>query len=113
MADDHTPAAAMKMTHRDGVRISALALSLQSLVLVTVMTSCVARTPDGLVVVSRHGVRRQFPSSTHDFAKYAPGKVFAMEDEVRAWESFQCPFDNDVLVARVCTPNISDHQTGG
>lgn len=101
VADDHTPAAAMKTTHRDGVRISALALSLQALVLVTMMTSCVARTPDGLVVVSRHGVRRQFPSSTHDFAKYAPGKVFAMEDEVRAWESFHCPFDNDVLVARV------------
>lgn len=42
-----------------------------------------ARKPDGLVVVSRHGVRRQFPSSTHDFAKYAPGKVFQTEDEVR------------------------------
>lgn len=41
-----------------------------------------ARKPDGLVVVSRHGVRRQFPSSTHDFAKYAPGKTFATEDQV-------------------------------
>ena len=65
------------------MRSSAHALPLQSMVLVTLMTSCVARNPDGLVVVSRHGVRRQFPSSTHDFEKYAPGKVFATEDEVR------------------------------
>lgn len=41
-----------------------------------------SREPDGLVVVSRHGVRRQFPSSNHDFAKYAPGKTFATTDEV-------------------------------
>lgn len=41
-----------------------------------------AMKPDGLVVVSRHGVRRQFPSSSHDFAKYAPGKEFQETDEV-------------------------------
>lgn len=71
------------MASGDSVRSSALALPLRSLVLSTMMTFCVARNPDGLVVVSRHGVRRQFPSSTHDFAKYAPNKVFATEDEVR------------------------------
>lgn len=78
------PAAAMK-ADGESARRSALALSLQSSVLVTMMASSgvVARKPDGLVVVSRHGVRRQFPSSTHDFTKYAPGKVFATEDEVR------------------------------
>lgn len=37
----------------------------------------------GVIIVSRHGVRRQFPSSTHDFTKYAPGKTFETEDEVR------------------------------
>lgn len=42
-----------------------------------------AGTLDGLIVVSRHGVRRQFPSSAHDFAKYAPGKEFETTDEVR------------------------------
>eukprot|EP00903_Cladosiphon_okamuranus_P009239 g8818.t1 len=71
----------MKSTNGCSVSCSALALPLQSLVLVTMMTSSAARNPDGLVVVSRHGVRRQFPSSTHDFEKYAPGKVFATEDE--------------------------------
>ncbi|CAM9167552.1 unnamed protein product [Ascophyllum nodosum] len=40
-----------------------------------------ARKPDGLVVVSRHGVRRQFASNTHDFTKYAPGKAFETTDE--------------------------------
>eukprot|EP00752_Nemacystus_decipiens_P009618 g8594.t2 len=71
----------MKMANGDRVRRSALAHPLQSIVLVALMATCVARTPDGLVVVSRHGVRRQFPSGTHDFAKYAPGKTFATEDE--------------------------------
>ncbi|CAN0039198.1 unnamed protein product, partial [Choristocarpus tenellus] len=39
-----------------------------------------ARKPDGLVVVSRHGVRRQFPSNVHEFDNYAPGKPFATSD---------------------------------
>ncbi|CBJ33016.1 PhyA2 [Ectocarpus siliculosus] len=61
----------------------ALKPCLKPLVLATVMmvTSCSSRTPDGLIVVSRHGVRRQFPSSTHDFSKYAPGKTFETEDK--------------------------------
>lgn len=46
-----------------------------------------AQRPDGLVVVSRHGVRRQFPSSTHDFEKYAPGKKFETEDAVSVFAS--------------------------
>ncbi|CAM9748441.1 unnamed protein product, partial [Hapterophycus canaliculatus] len=46
------------------------------------LASCASsRKPDGLIVVSRHGVRRQFPSGTHDFSKYAPGKDFATEDK--------------------------------
>lgn len=42
-----------------------------------------SRKPDGLVVVSRHGVRQQFPSNVHNFEMYAPGKTFATSDEVR------------------------------
>ena len=38
-------------------------------------------TPDRLVIISRHGVRRQFPSSAFDFDKFAPGKHFAASDE--------------------------------
>lgn len=60
--------------------ISPVALALGSVALL--IDTCSARTPDFLVVVSRHGVRRQFPSGTHDFAKYAPGKVFETADEV-------------------------------
>lgn len=70
---------------------------LAKLLLGTMMlATCVSsRKPDGLVVVSRHGVRRQFPSSTHDFSKYAPGKDFATEDEVcaihaRVWFCVGC-----------------------
>lgn len=60
-------------------------LPLKVLLGTMMLASCVSsRKPDGLVVVSRHGVRRQFPSSTHDFSKYAPGKDFATEDTVRA-----------------------------
>ncbi|CAM9585703.1 unnamed protein product, partial [Discosporangium mesarthrocarpum] len=40
-----------------------------------------SRSPDGLIVVSRHGVRRQFPSNVHEFDKYAPGKEFQTSDE--------------------------------
>ena len=36
-----------------------------------------------VVVVSRHGIRRQFPSSTFSFSEWAPGKLFDTEDE--AW----------------------------
>lgn len=54
------------------------------LVMMMLCSLSAARTPVGLVVISRHGVRRQFPSGTHDFAKYAPGKVFEEKDEVGA-----------------------------
>lgn len=71
----------MTMTTRS---CAGMAAAVFSLVMSTMMffSTTEARTPDGLVVVSRHGVRRQFPSGTHDFAKYAPGKVFETEDEV-------------------------------
>lgn len=71
-------------SNKHAVCSHALRPSLKPLVLATVMmvTSCSSRTPDGLIVVSRHGVRRQFPSSTHDFSKYAPGKTFETEDKV-------------------------------
>lgn len=60
-----------------------VAVAMVMMMIMVVPNSASARKPDGLVVVSRHGVRRQFPSSTHDFAKYAPGKTFATEDQVR------------------------------
>eukprot|EP00904_Undaria_pinnatifida_P007161 jgi/Undpi1/3575/HiC_scaffold_16.g06947.m1 len=61
--------------------IALAALRLGGIVLTMIAIDCSARKPDGLVVVSRHGVRRQFPSGTHDFTKYAPGKVFETTDE--------------------------------
>ena len=39
--------------------------------------------PDRVIIVSRHGVRRQFPSSTFNFSNYAPGLHFDTSDE--AW----------------------------
>lgn len=67
--------------------IALAALRLGGIVLM-IAIDCSARKPDGLVVVSRHGVRRQFPSGTHDFTKYAPGKVFETTDEVQSYCAF-------------------------
>ena len=66
-----------------GIVLAALRLGGVVVMMTTMAIDCSARKPDGLVVVSRHGVRRQFPSGTHDFNKYAPGKVFETTDEVQ------------------------------
>ena len=42
-----------------------------------------AATPDRAIIISRHGVRRQFPSSAFNFSLYAPGLKFDTSDE--AW----------------------------
>ena len=39
-----------------------------------------APPPSRVIILSRHGVRRQFPSSAFDFSKFAPGKKFDTED---------------------------------
>ena len=46
-----------------------------------------ASTPDRVLMLSRHGLRRQFPSAAFDFNLYAPGKAFATDDA--AWGSGQ------------------------
>ena len=46
-----------------------------------------ASTPDRVLMLSRHGIRRQFPSPAFDFNLYAPGKAFATDDA--AWGSGQ------------------------
>lgn len=47
------------------------------------LASAQAQTPDRVIILSRHGVRRQFPSSVFNFSLYAPGKHFDTSDE--AW----------------------------
>jgi len=42
-----------------------------------------APAPDRVIIVSRHGVRRQFPSSVFNFSLYAPGLHFDTADS--AW----------------------------
>ena len=36
---------------------------------------------DRVIIISRHGVRRQFPSKVFNFSLYAPGKHFDTSDE--------------------------------
>lgn len=76
-----------------GIALAALRLGGVVVMMTTMAIDCSARKPDGLVVVSRHGVRRQFPSGTHDFTKYAPGKVFETTDEVQ----FRCALPSCAL----------------
>ena len=49
----------------------------------SVAAATAAAVPDRAIIVSRHGVRRQFPSSAFNFSLYAPGKHFDTSDE--AW----------------------------
>ena len=39
--------------------------------------------PDRVIIVSRHGVRRQFPSKVFNFSLYAPNRTFETSDA--AW----------------------------